>query len=168
MVRFSGKSRSSTSTIFINRRVSMTPIGQAAEVVVWRDRLAELAFKVTVGERERTFTQLAGRGVGSREGSLGIGPPSEPAGGTVQLRDGPGVGHVDTPARSGNGAARELAWCPGAHGGRREPAGGADPAARTTISSIDNQAIQSADQAVKILNQRADHVPSVISLDRLS
>ena len=35
------------------------------------------------------------------------------------------------------------------------------------ISAIDNQAIQSAEQAVKILNQRADHVQSVINLDRL-
>ena len=34
------------------------------------------------------------------------------------------------------------------------------------ISAIDNQAIQSAEQAVKILNQRADHVQSVIGLDR--
>ena len=35
------------------------------------------------------------------------------------------------------------------------------------ISAIDNEVIQSAEQAVKILNQRADHVQSVISLDRL-
>ena len=35
------------------------------------------------------------------------------------------------------------------------------------ISAIDNEVIQSSEQAVKILNQRADHVQSVISLDRL-
>ena len=35
------------------------------------------------------------------------------------------------------------------------------------ISAIDNEAIQSSEQAVKILNQRADHVQSMISLDRL-
>ena len=35
------------------------------------------------------------------------------------------------------------------------------------ISAIDNEVIQSAEQAVKILNQRADHVQSIISLDRL-
>jgi serine protease Do len=34
------------------------------------------------------------------------------------------------------------------------------------ISAIDNEAIQSSDQAVKILNQRGDHVQSTISLDR--
>ena len=34
------------------------------------------------------------------------------------------------------------------------------------ISAIDNEVIQSSEQAVKILNQRADHVQSVISLDR--
>ena len=37
----------------------MAPIGQVAEVVVWRDR-RELTFQVTVGERERTFAQLSG------------------------------------------------------------------------------------------------------------
>ena len=35
------------------------------------------------------------------------------------------------------------------------------------ISAIDNEVIQSSEQAVKILNQRADHVQSLISLDRL-
>ena len=35
------------------------------------------------------------------------------------------------------------------------------------ITAIDNQAIQSAEQAVRILNQRADHVQLVMSLDRL-
>ena len=35
------------------------------------------------------------------------------------------------------------------------------------ISAIDNEVIQTAEQAVKILNQRADHVQSLISLDRL-
>jgi S1-C subfamily serine protease len=35
------------------------------------------------------------------------------------------------------------------------------------ITAIDNQVIQSAEQAVRILNQRADHVQLVMSLDRL-
>jgi S1-C subfamily serine protease len=35
------------------------------------------------------------------------------------------------------------------------------------ISAIDNEVIQSAEQAVRVLNQRADHVQSLISLDRL-
>ncbi len=39
--------------------VSMAPIGQTAEVVVWRDR-KEQTFRVTVAERDRTFPQLAG------------------------------------------------------------------------------------------------------------
>ena len=36
------------------------------------------------------------------------------------------------------------------------------------ISAIDNRAIQSADQAVTLLNQRADHVQLILSLDRLA
>ena len=36
------------------------------------------------------------------------------------------------------------------------------------ISAIDNQVIQSAEQAVTILNKRTDHIQLVISLDRLA
>src|SRR5262249_31778563 len=39
--------------------VSMTPIGQSADVVVWREG-REQTFRVTVAERDRTFPQLAG------------------------------------------------------------------------------------------------------------
>ena len=35
------------------------------------------------------------------------------------------------------------------------------------ISAIDNEVIQTAEQTVKILNQRADHVQLNMSLDRL-
>ena len=35
------------------------------------------------------------------------------------------------------------------------------------ISAIDNQAIQTAEQTVKILNDRADHVQLVLGLDRM-
>ena len=37
---------------------------------------------------------------------------------------------------------------------------------RDVVSAIDNQAIQSAEQAVRILNQRNEHLPLVMSLDR--
>ena len=36
--------------------VSMAPVGEAAEVVVWRDR-REVAMRVTVGDRERTLSR---------------------------------------------------------------------------------------------------------------
>src|SRR5262245_64698824 len=39
--------------------VSMSPIGRPADVVVWRDG-REQTFRVTVGERDHTFPQLAG------------------------------------------------------------------------------------------------------------
>ncbi len=38
--------------------------------------------------------------------------------------------------------------------------------AHDVISAIDSQAIQSAEQAVRILNQRSEHVPLIMSLDR--
>ena len=36
------------------------------------------------------------------------------------------------------------------------------------ISAIDNEVIQTAEQTVKILNERADHVSSLIGLDRMN
>ena len=164
VVRFSG-----VEIIDLNHlinRVSMTPIGQAAEVVVWRDR-RELTFKVTVGERERTFTQLAGAALEAEKDPSGLvrrpnrpGAPSsfvmglELATLTPQLARG-----MELP-ESWRGALVLTVDAESPLAERIRP--------RDVISSIDNQAIQSAEQAVKILNQRADHVQSVISLDRLS
>ena len=63
--------------------VSMAPIGQSAEVVIWRDR-RELTFRVTVGNREQTFAQLAGAASRPRRiprawSAARIGPAPRPA-----------------------------------------------------------------------------------------
>ena len=144
----------------------MAPIGQTAEVVVWRDR-RELTFRVTVGEsRADVHRSSRGRRRG-REGPFRTGPPPESPRDGVQLRHGTGALDPHTaswPPRmelpeSWRGALVLNVDAESPLAERVRP--------RDVISSIDNQAIQSAEQAVAILNQRADHGQSVtINLDR--
>jgi len=146
--------------------VSMAAVGEPAEVVIWRDR-REHKLRVTVGERERTLAKLSAA------------PPE-------QGRDGSGL--IRRPHRPNAGSTfvmgMELATLTGELARRIEiPESwrgalvvGVDvesPLARQVkphdvISAIDNQVIQSAEQAVTILNQRTDHIQRVISLDRLA
>jgi serine protease Do len=144
--------------------VSMAAVGKPAEVVIWRDG-REHRLQVTVGERDRTVAQIS--------------PPTETA------RDSSGL--LRRPNRPGSSSSfvlgMELATLT-AQLARRieipETWRGAlvmsvdddSPLARLVqpndvITAIDNQVIQSAEQAVRILNQRADHVQLVMSLDRL-
>ena len=141
--------------------VSMAPIGQPAEVVVWRDR-RELTLRVTVGNRDQTFTQLAGE---AEKGPSGlVRRPNRPGAGssfamglelttlTPQLAQG-----MELP-ESWRGALILNVDADSPLADRVRP--------NDVISSIDNLAIQSAEQVVKILNARTDHVQLVISIDR--
>jgi S1-C subfamily serine protease len=145
--------------------VSMTKVGESAEVVVWRDR-REVKLMVTVGDRERTL-------------------PAD----TVVSAD-PGLdpsGLLRRPNRPNSASSFALGLevaTLNSHLAQRfeipESWRGALVLSVDTespliglvlpadvISAIDNEVIQSSEQAVKILNQRADHGQSVISLDRL-
>jgi serine protease Do len=145
--------------------VSMAVVGEPAEVIVWRER-HEVKLQVTVGDRDRTLRMNPG------------------APGEAELDP---SGLVRRPNRSRPGSnfalGLELATLnpplaqrfqlPESWRGALVLNVEADsPLARLVlqadvISSIDNEVIQSSEQAVKILNQRADHVQSLISLDRL-
>jgi serine protease Do len=146
--------------------VSMAPVGKPAEVVVWRDR-RELKFYVTVGERDQTLAQAPGTTPA---------PPPDPSG-LVRRPNRPG-------AISSFVMGMELATLTPQLAQRVElPESwrGAvilsiDPESpfqhvvqrHDIISAINNQAIQSAEQVVTILNQRADHTSAIISLDRIA
>jgi serine protease Do len=147
-------------------RVSMAPIGQAVEVVVWRDR-HEVTLHVTVADRERTFTKSSGTSPG---------PGLDPSG-LVRRPNRPGETSNFVMGLELSTLTPELArrsdlpesW----HGALIQNVDPESPLVdlvrpHDVISAIDNQAIQSADQVVTILNQRADHVHSIISLDRLA
>jgi serine protease Do len=144
--------------------VSMATVGKPAEVVIWRDR-REHRFQVTVGERDRTLAQFP--------------PPTE------RGPDSPGL--LRRPNRPGASSSyvlgMELATLTGQLASRFEipetwrgalvlSVDDDSPLTRLVkpndvISAIGNQVIQSAEQAVRILNQRTDHVQLVMSLDRL-
>jgi serine protease Do len=144
--------------------VSMAPVGEPAELVIWRER-RQLALTVTVGERERTLTQFTAAPAEAALDSSGlIRRPNRPApGSNFALGMELATLHPQLAMRfdlpeSWRGAVvlNVDADSPLAHLVR--------PA--DVISAIDNDVIQSSEQAVKILNQRTD-ARSIISLDRL-
>jgi serine protease Do len=145
--------------------VSMSPIGQSAEVVVWREG-REQTFRVTVGERDRTFPQFAG----------GVPEVERDASGLLRRPDRPRLAtsvamglelatltpelaaRIDLPERNWRGALVLRV-------------DGASPLAQMlrphdVITAIDNQAIQTAEQAAAILNQRGDRGRMAINFDR--
>ena len=145
--------------------VSMAPIGHAAEVVIWRDR-RELTFQVTVADRDQMFAQMTGSGVEVDQDPSGlIRRPNRP-GSTSSYVVGLELATL-TPS-----LARGMEWPESWRGALILTVDPESPLAkevrpRDVVSAIDNQAIQSAEQAKRILNQRADHVQCVIRIDRL-
>ncbi len=163
MLRFGGVEIADLNHLI--NTVSMAPIGGTAEVIVWRDR-KEQTFRVTVGERERTFPQLAGPAAeGEKEPSGLLRRPSRPAT-APSLAMGLELATL-TPELA---ARMELpgSWRGAALIVQVDPE---SPLAqkvrpRDVITSIDNQAIQSAEQAAAILNQRGDRGRLTINLNR--
>jgi serine protease Do len=147
-------------------RVSMAPVGKAVDVVVWRDH-RELNLRVTVADRERTFARLSGGGADvGRDPSGLIRRPNRP-GATSSFVMGLELATL-TPD-----LARRIDLPESWRGALIVALEPESPLARLlqshdVISAIDNEAIQSAEQVVTILNQRADHVQSILSIDRLA
>jgi serine protease Do len=145
--------------------VSMATVGESAEVIVWRER-QEVKLKVTVGDRERTLTQytpVAGEAAIDPSGL--IRRPNRPM---AQSSFALGLELATLNAQLAQRFDIPETW-------RGALVVNVDPTSalanvvqpKDVISAIDNEVIQSSEQAVKILNERADHVQSVISLDRL-
>ncbi len=145
--------------------VSMAPIGQPADVVIWRDR-RELTFRVTVADHDQTFAQLAGSGLEAEKDPSGlIRRPNRP-GSTSSYVIGLELATL-TPQLAG-GMGFTQSW----RGALVLTVDPESPLAKTVrprdvVTAIDNQAITSAEQAKRILDQRADHVQCVIGIDRL-
>jgi serine protease Do len=145
--------------------VSMAPVGEPAEVIIWRDR-RELTLQITVGDRERTLAQSPA-------------PPGQPAtdpSGLIRRPNRPSAGSnfaLGLELATLNAPLAQRYEIPESWRGALVLNVDSDsPLARAVrpadvISAIDNDVIQSSEQAVRILNQRTDHVRSVISLDRL-
>jgi serine protease Do len=148
--------------------VSMTPVGVPVDVVIWRDR-REVRLQVTVGDRERTL------------GEAPV-PPSQP-----RLPDrGDTSGLIRRPNRpeptTWFAMGLELVTLnPQIALGSQLPETmrGAmivtidpeSPLAKTcqlhdVISRINEHPIHSAEDVAKLINERADHDPLILSLDR--
>jgi serine protease Do len=147
-------------------RVSMAPIGKAVDVVVWRDR-RELALRVTIGDRERTLAQLP---------NAALEPDKDPSA-LVRRPNRPGVASSFVMgielATLNPILARRMDLPESWRGAVVLNVDNESPLAELiqphdVISAIDSHAVQSAEQVVTSLNQRADHVQSIISLDRLT
>jgi serine protease Do len=164
VVRFAG-----VNVIDLNHlinMVSMAPVGEPAEIVIWRDR-RELKLKVTVDERERTLKQF----------TSALAEPVIDSSGLIRRPNRPNVTSnfaLGLELSTLNPQLAQRFGIPESWRGVLVMNVDPDsPLARLVqqadvISAIDNEAIQSSEQAVKILNQRADHVQSIISLDRPS
>jgi serine protease Do len=145
--------------------VSMTPIGNTAEVIVWRDR-RRLTFRVTVADRDQTFPQVAGTHLDVEKDPSGlIRRPHRPGSTSSYVM---GLELATLTPQLALGMELPQSW----RGALVLNVDVESPLAksvrpRDVVSAIDNQAIQSAEQAKRILNQRADHVQCVISIDRL-
>jgi serine protease Do len=145
--------------------VSMSPIGQPAEVVVWREG-REQTFRVTVGERDRTFPQFAGVGPDVEKDPSGLVRRPDRPGSTSSYALGLELATL-TPELAARMDLPERNW----HGALIIRVEAASPfnqvlRPRDVISSIDNQAIRSAEQAATILSQRGEHGRLTISFDR--
>jgi serine protease Do len=144
--------------------VSMATVGRPAEVVVWRDR-REHRFQVTVGERDRTLSQVAPTAEAARNSSGLLRRPNRPGESSSFVL---GMELATLNAQFGRRIDIPESW-------RGAVVLSIDPDSplaqlvkpNDVISAIDSQVIQSAEQAVRILNQRTDHVQTVMSLDRL-
>jgi len=146
--------------------VSMAAVGEPADVVIWRDR-REHRLRVTVGERERTLLKLSAAPPDQVHDPSGlIRRPNRPTPGPTFVM---GMELATLNAQLARQIELPESWR-GALVVRVDAESPLDRQVKRhdVISAIDNQVIQSAEQAVTILNQRADNVQLVISLDRLA
>jgi serine protease Do len=145
--------------------VSMAPVGEPAEVIIWRDR-RELTLRVTVGDRDRTLAQSSETSAGPTAGPSGLlRRPNRPSPGSSFAL---GLELATLNAELAQRYELPESW----RGALVLHVDADSPLARTVrpadvISAINNDVIQSSEQAVKILNQRNDHARSIIGLDRL-
>ncbi len=143
--------------------VSMSPVGKPADVTVWRDR-REVRLQVTVGDRDSALGPLP-------EPS---GPPESGSPGLVRRPNRPAVGASFAMGLELRGlepeAAARLGLPDSMRGALIVSVDAESPfvqicRANDVISSINEQPIESAEQAVGLLN-RDDPGPLIISIDR--
>jgi serine protease Do len=146
--------------------VSMAPIGQAADVVVWRGG-QERSLNVVVGDRDRAIAQVAP--AASRGPSRGMLRREDRPGPTSSFVRGLELNTLD------ESGARRLGMPPTERGAlvmRIEPESQLAPFVKPNdvIATVDGRPVRTAEDAVKALNAKspADRaIPIVVEYDRL-
>ena len=162
VLRFSG-----TEIVDLNHlinMVSMSTVGEAAEVIIWRDR-REQRLVVTVGDRERTLSQSTVLPDVASDPSGLLKRPNRPGAGSNYVL---GLELATLNPEIAKRIEIPESW----RGAVVLSVDSQSPLARyvrrnDVISAIDSEVIQTAEQTVKILNERSDHVQLTMSLDRL-
>jgi serine protease Do len=149
--------------------VSMAPIGQTAEVVVWRGRQL-LTLRVTVGERDRTIAQLGGTPPASEWGS------QAPRGGLLRRPERPATGStyaMGLELQTLDEAAARRLGLPGTLRGAVVLKVAPDSPLATSVMPLDviqavnARPIKTADEAARALNTQAEKGALLVSLDRV-
>ena len=144
--------------------VSMTPVGVPADVLIWRDR-KEVMVRITVGDRERTL-------VGTQ--ALQPNRPAEPTD-LIRRPDRPGPTSSFAMGLELMTLNPQLALryqLPASVKGAmivdidRESPLATICQLHDVIAKINDKSIHSAEEAVKLINERSEHDPIIVSLDR--
>jgi serine protease Do len=147
--------------------VSMTAVGQTADVIVWRGG-REHKLTVTVGERDRTLSQTTGApAAGGRDPSSGLLRRPNRPGNLSSYVLGLELATLNPEL------AKRIEFPESWRGALVLSVDSQSPLAPLVkrgdvISAIDDEVIQTAEQTVKILNGRADHRQLVMGLDRMN
>jgi serine protease Do len=164
VVRFAGMDITDLNHLI--NLVSMTAVGQTADVIVWRDG-REHKLTVTVGARDETLSQTAAAPVVGRDPSSGLfkrpGRPGALSSYVLGLEL----------ATLNPELAKRIEFPESWRGALVLSVDSQSPLARLVkrgdvISAIDDEVIQTAEQTVKILNGRADHRQIMMGLDRMN
>ena len=144
--------------------VSMTPVGVPADVVIWRNR-KELQLRITVGDRDRTSPAVQGlpSGRGADPAEL-IRRPNRPAPTSTFAI---GLELVTLNPQS----ALRYQFPESMQGALIVAIDPESPLSSfcrlyDVISKVNDQSIHSAEEAVKIINERAEHDRLILSVDR--
>jgi serine protease Do len=144
-------------------QVSMTPVGESADLVVWRDR-RELPLRITVGDRDRTLAGVQHPDPEHLDQAELVRRPNRP-GATSSFALGLELVTVNAQlALRYNFPESEQ----GAMVVSIDPESPLATVCRPNdvISKINDRSVQTADDAVRLLNERAGSGPMIVSLDR--
>lgn len=144
--------------------VSMSPIGEAADVTIWRGA-REMQLKITVGERESIPPQQMSRNSGQEDPQELLRRPERPA---SPANFALGLELVDISPR----LIRQFSLVEQLKGALVMSVDPESPLAKIckpgdVIFSVAGHEIESAEQAVKQINARSDAGPFIVDFDRM-